>query len=222
MSKYPYKINSQWALVLIVTTLLATSTGFGQEPYPDTIVDLKALYAGEINALHSYSAYAEKARSEGLPEIAALFDALSKSESIHARNFRMLLEKMGESPLDARPTLNVHSTRENLQYAAEVELAEIDKIYPAAIERMQAEKHADAMAYTSYAWKSEKQHRELIKEIRSGTGLFFSLLKKEFEENPNNYFICQRCGSTLTEMPETTCPVCGSPASSYEQLPKKK
>jgi len=211
------------APVLIVAVLLtaALSPAFAQGPYPDTVAALKSLYGGEMHAMKSYLAFAEKARSEDLPEIAALFDAFAVSESIHARNFKLLLEEMGEGLPTAVPSLKVEDTKENLRYATEVELAEIDTIYPETIERIQAEKHARAATYATYAWRSEKQHRELIREIQSGTGVFFELLKKEFKANPRTYFVCSHCGSTLDELPPDRCPICGGPASNYRPAAEK-
>jgi rubrerythrin len=99
-----------------------------------------------------------------------------------------------------------------------VELEEIDKKYPQFIEQITPENHAEAIQYITYAWEAEKQHRDLLKRIKSGTGIFFGLLTEKIEGSPSPYFVCQRCGSTLTELPPATCPICKGPAAEYKEI----
>ena len=83
-----------------------------QTRFPATIAVLKAAYKGEIQAFHTYLAYAEKANSEKYPNIAKLFVALASSERIHARNFRTLLVDLGVDVSDTQiPQIEVSSTK---------------------------------------------------------------------------------------------------------------
>jgi rubrerythrin len=190
-----------------------------QSGYNETISVLQALYKDEIQALHNYRAFAEKAASEKYPNIASLFISLAASETVHARNFETLLSALGEE-VEKLPRLKpeVSSTQKNLDLSTALELEEIDSKYPRFIERITPENHEDAIRYIIYAWKAEKQHRELLKKIQSGTGIFFGLLTKKIEGSPSLYFVCQNCGSTLSEIPETTCPICGGPSSKYKEI----
>lgn len=203
----------------MVVFLLLTLSLHAESEYPETISVLQILYKDETQALHSYAAYAEKAKSDNYPNIAKLFVSFATSESIHARNFKEQLSALGveveKSPV---PEVKVSSTKKNLKRATETELKEIDKRYPQFIERIKAENHTAAIQYITYAWESEKQHRDLIKRIKSGTGIFFGLLTKKIEEEPAQYFVCQNCGSTLTEIPKATCPICGQLASMYMKI----
>ncbi len=61
---------------------------------------------------------------------------------------------------------------------------------------------------------------ELIREIRSGTGIFFSKLVDHFRTNPSRYYVNQICGATVTEWPETDCPICHNPVLTYRETPK--
>jgi len=70
-----------------------------QTQYPETISVLEAAYNGEIQAFHSYMAYAENANSENYTNIAKLFVALAASEAIHAHNFKTLLSELGVEKL---------------------------------------------------------------------------------------------------------------------------
>jgi len=190
-----------------------------QSKYPETISVLKAAYNGEVQAFHKYLAYAQKANSENYPSIANLFVALAKSESIHARNFKGLLTELGvELEGIERLEIKVSSTKKNLKNATEVELNEIDKKYPKFLQKIKPEKQEAAICYITYAWNSEKQHRDLIKRIQSATGIFFGMLAKKMEETLAQYFVCRNCGSTLTELPKDTCPICNESVSHYEKL----
>lgn len=187
--------------------------------YPETISVLQILYQDEIQAFNNYHAYAKKALAENYPNIAKLFISIATSESIHARNFKDLLSAWGLPAVELpEMKVEVSSTRKNLKLATAVELEEIDKKYPQFIEQITPENHAETIQYIIYAWESEKQHRELLKKIKSGTGIFFGLLTKKIEGRLSKYFVCQHCGSTLTEIPQATCPICEEPSAKYKEI----
>ena len=190
-----------------------------ESSYSETIEILQTLYEDEIQAFHNYRAYARKAESENHPNIAKIFVAFATSESIHARNFKKILSELGAEPQKLPEfRVEVSSTKKNLNRATRVELEEIDKKYPHFVETLKSENHEAAIQFATYAWESEQQHRDMIKRIESGTGIFFGLLKKEFQETLTDYFVCQNCGSTLTEIPNATCPICGGSASNYQKI----
>ena len=187
--------------------------------YPETISVLQTLYQDEVQAFKDYQAYAKKAVSEKYPNIARLFITLATSESIHARNFKKVLSDIGAEAEEV-PGFEpkVSSTRKNLKLATAVEIEEIDKKYPQFIKQIAPENHAEAIQYITYAWEAEKQHRALLKRIKSGTGIFFGLLTQKIEGSPSPYFVCQNCGSTLSEIPEAACPVCGGTSAKYKEI----
>jgi rubrerythrin len=190
-----------------------------QSGYHETIAVLKQSYEDESRVSSTYMAYAQMAKSEGYPNIAKLLVALATSESIHARNFKRVLFEMGvEVKEQPKPELKVTSTKENLKRAADAEMAEIDTKYPQFLRRIKPACHAPGIQNIIYAWESEKQHRDLIKKIQSGTGMFFEVLVKKIEESPTEYFVCQNCGSTRKELPKDTCPICGRLASGYKRI----
>jgi len=190
-----------------------------QTQYPKTISVLEAAYNGEIQAFHSYMAYAENANSENYTNIAKLFVALAASEAIHAHNFKTLLSELGVEVTGSRKIqVEASDTKENLNKATKVELQEIDTKYPQFIKKIESEKHEEAIRNITYAWESEKQHRELIRKIQSGTGMFFGILSKKIEETPMEYFVCQNCGSTLRELPQDNCPICKLSVLNYKKI----
>ena len=189
--------------------------------YNKTISILESAYRGEMQAVHTYLAYAKKADSENYKNIAYLFLAFATSESIHARNFKTLMSELGVDVKEKQDhQIEVYSTKKNLKKATEDELKEIDTQYPQFIAEIELEKCEAAIRHITYAWKAEKQHRDLIRKIRSGTGIFFGLLTKKIEETPIQYFVCQECGSTLTEFPKDNCPICKGPVANYERIRK--
>lgn len=190
-----------------------------QSEYKETISVLQSLHQDEMQAMHNYQAYAQKAVSQKYPNIAKLFMTLAASESVHARNFKACLAKLGVAAEEfPQQPVKVESTRKNLKFAITVELEEIDRKYPQVLEQIKPENHAAAIQYIRYAWESEKQHRKLLRRIQSGTGMFFGLLTKRIEGNPYQYFVCHNCGSTLSEIPASACPVCGGPSAKYEEV----
>jgi rubrerythrin len=207
------------SMVLVSLCLFLEPSLNAQPAYNETICVLQTLYKDEIQALHNYLAYAEKAAAEKYQNIAKLFRTLAASETAHARNFGALLSALGAG-VENLPQLKpeVSSTQKHLELSTALELEEIDNKYPQFIERINPENHAEAIRYIIYAWKAEKQHRELLKKIQSGTGIFFGLLTKKIEGSPSPYFVCQNCGSTLSEIPATTCPICGGPSANYIEI----
>jgi len=189
--------------------------------YPETISVLQELYGNEVRAGYRYQLYSKRAKADDLVNIAHLFKALAVSEGVHARKFKAVLESLGVKPQEVDlGNIVASNTRENLKYATEVELAEIDQEYPAYLRRITPELHRKALEHVNYAWASERQHRELIKKIQSGTGMFFSMLLKYFYENDSRYYVNNNCGATVTELPEGRCPICHFPLDTYKEVPK--
>ena len=207
------------SIILISIFIIFGMAASTQSEYKETISVLGALHQDEMQAMYNYQAYANKAVSQKYPNIGKLFMTLAASEAVHARNFKGCLVTLGiaDATIPQQP-LRIESTRKNLKYAIAVELEEIDQKYPQVLEQIKPENHTAAIQYITYAWESEKQHRELLKKIQSGTGVFFGLLIKRIEGNPYQYFVCQNCGSTLTEIPASACPVCGGPPAKYKEI----
>ena len=207
-------------LLIFLCLLLIPVFASGEDihKYPETIEVLQELYRGEVAAFNIYSAFARKALEENYGSVATLFIALRESESIHARNFNKILKDLdiivSELPYSE---VKVSGTKDNLRYALNVELSEIDKSYPEYIERIKQESNESAIKDITYAWKSEMQHRELIKKMQSAIGFFFGKIVQKLK-GTDKYFVCQRCGSTLFELPKQSCIICDSPVSMYKEI----
>jgi len=184
-------LNQKIVLPLLVLLFFIPVFCVGaQSKYPKTVDVLQERYGDEIHGVHKYLAYAQEALSEDYPNIAYLFVALAASESVHARNFKRLLcdldVEVKEIP---KPEFKVSSTKENLNHAATVEIEEIDREYPRLIEHIGPEKHEAAIRNIKYAWQAEEQHRDLLKKVLSGTGIFFGVLAKKIGKTDVQFFV---------------------------------
>jgi len=185
--------------------------------YRETILVLEELYKSEIIASKTYSGFAQKAAEEKYYSVARLFRALSESETVHARNFKNILNELGLEPKRfPEPDIKIADTKTNLKWALKVELSEIDTNYPKLINRIKPEGNERALEDITYAWESEMQHRDLIKKMKSGLWLFFGKIVDKLKE-AKEYHVCQRCGSTVFKLPEKSCIICESPISMYKQ-----
>ena len=186
--------------------------------YRETISVLQELYKAEIIASKTYSGFAQKAEEEKYYSVSRLFSALSGSETVHARNFKNILNDLGVEPKNfPNPDIKIADTKTNLKWALKVELSEIDTNYPMLIKKIKPEGNKRALEDITYAWESEMQHRDLIKKMKSALGFFFGKIVDKLKE-AKDYHVCQRCGSTVFKLPEKSCIICGSPVSMYKQI----
>ena len=187
--------------------------------YPVTIDAMKAARENETRVYYHYTEFGKRARDEGYRGIAYLFQAFAASEQVHATNFGRVLTRLGEelAPL-SKPTVSLASTRDNLLVAANGEMASIQGFYPGLLAKISGEKHADAIDAVQFAWASEKQHRDKIKQIQRWTPSLFETVARTIDEKTGRYFICQLCGSTTNMIPEGSCPICKNPTTQYRLI----
>ena len=160
--------------------------------------NLQEAFAGESQASRRYLFFAEKAESEGHPQIAGLFRAAAGSETVHARNH---LKAMG----------GIGSTRDNLKAAINGENYEFTKMYPGFIEQAKSENNKRAEITFDYANKVEKIHHQLYQKA-------LEALEAGQELKAEPYFICPVCGYTVAGEAPEQCPVCGAPRSIFERM----
>jgi rubrerythrin len=189
------------------------------EQYPHSIAALKKGIAAETAAHHRYVAFGRHAGSEGYAGLAYLYTALATSELIHAQNYTRMLATLGELIAEPRNMpVKVGTAKENLIYAAERELNSIENTYPLLLQAVEDEGHIDVIAAVRYSWSSHKQHLDIIEKIRRWSPDFFETVARKIDEKTDRYFVCQVCGSTVTEIPADTCPVCGEDQRHYRLI----
>ena len=160
--------------------------------------NLQEAFAGESQASRRYLFFAEKAESEGHPQIARLFRAAAEAETVHARNH---LKAMG----------GIGSTKDNLKAAISGENYEFTKMYPGFIEQAKSENNKKAEITFDYASKVEKIHHQLYQKVLEALEA-----GKELKAEP--YFICPVCGYTVAGEAPERCPICGAPRSKFKRV----
>jgi len=176
--------------------------------------NLLMAFAGESQARNRYTMFAEKARKEGLEQIAGIFEETANQEKEHAKRFFSFL-KGGDLEITATfPAGKVGTTLENLEASASGEEHEWQIDYPAfaAIAREEGFEGI-AKVYEAIA-VAEKQHgkryRDLWKNLSEG---------KVFAKDGTVTWRCLNCGY-LHEGPEApkACPACAQPQGVFEIL----
>ena len=84
------------------------------------------------------------------------------------------------------------STAENLQAAITGESHERDTLYPEFPALAKPEDSRPAIPTLNFALQSEKQHARLYQNASDNFG----------KNLPAEYYVCQECGKTLTDLPE--------------------
>jgi rubrerythrin len=160
--------------------------------------NLEEAFAGESQASRRYLFFAEKADSEGLPQIARLFRAASEAETVHARNHLKAMDGIG-------------ATGDNLKAAIGGESYEFTEMYPGFIEQARAENNQKAEITFNYANKVEKVHhslyRKALEQLEAG---------QQAKDEP--YYVCPVCGYTVAGEAPEKCPVCGTPRKMFKKV----
>ena len=154
--------------------------------------NLKLAFAKESKANLKYSAFANKARQDGFPNIARLFKLSSRIKRIHAQNKLNALNEIG-------------STLENIKSAFAKETNENRSMYPLMLKQAVSDNHK-AMHKFENDIKSKEAHVQLY---------FLALvsLKEGKDLKESELFLCLLCGNILFEKPEKNCSICKAPTT---------
>lgn len=154
--------------------------------------NLKDAFAGESQANRKYLAFAEKAREDGYPGIAKLFEAAAAAETIHAHKHLRTLK-------------GIRATSENLQEAIAGETHEFKTMYPKMIAEAVEEGARQAEISFTYANEVEKVHAALYEKA-----------SQQMDNFPvQDYHICAICGYTAEREAPDKCPVCGAAKKNF-------
>lgn len=187
--------------------------------YPATVAALQSARETESHVYFHYSEFGRRALQEGYRGVAYLFVAFAASEQVHATNFGKTLTRLNvELAPIPKPAIRAGTTRENLLRAANGEMSSIEEFYPKLLERLKAEAHQDAITQVRYAWASEQQHRDKIRQIQRWTGVMFETVARTIDAKTGRYFICEICGSTVNAVPAKECPICKFPPTHYRSI----
>lgn len=157
--------------------------------------NLKSAFAGESQAHMKYLNFAQKAESEGKPNVARLFRAVSLAEQYHASAHLRVLGGVG-------------NTSENLAAALAGEKFEVVEMYPGyiAIATEQGEKQAQRSM--TWALEAEKVHAGLYARARAAA-------EEGQDVTLGKVYVCGVCGWTGEGEAPDKCPLCGAPAAKF-------
>lgn len=176
---------------------------------PQTLKNLNAAFQGESNAANRYAAFAAKADSEGLAQVAKLFRAASSAEAIHRDTHKAAILDLGGTVDSFRlEAVAPGSTAENLKAAIKGEGYERDTMYPEFLAVAKADDAKAAIRTLQFAAAAEKEHALLYQAALDQLG----------KNPPEDYFVCQVCGMTLTELPAKKCPSCRKGLDEYKKV----
>jgi len=155
-----------------------------------SLENLKTAFDIESTAAAKYAKFSQSALEEGFDTIAKLFEAVSKSESIHALNHGKALEKLGGTIIVSVPgSFEVKTTAENIQSAIYSETYELQTMYPAFIRNSENEKAPDAAKSFTLAWNTEKKHLAFYQVAAA------AILKGNETGLPFTWYVCPICGN---------------------------
>ncbi len=196
-------------MTLLVSTFISISA---KDKYSTTTKDLKDAYIGESTASAKYTAFSEKALKEGHDQIALLFKAAAKAESIHAGNHKSVLQQMGEEIPALDLKFDVKTTAENLQNAIEGETYEVTTMYPDFLKAASQENATLAMISFNYAYQVEKKHKALYEKALK------ALNDKTDKSLPELYMICTTCGNTYEGEAPARCGISMTPKERFVRI----
>jgi rubrerythrin len=164
------------------------------EPELEQLV--RSAFAGEAKAAARNSAFARRARAEGLPPVAALFKAVAEAERVHAAELLPYLEGA------------VGSSEENLRAAFEHEIAAKGQHYPPIIAAAIKAGRPDLEWALVRARDVEARHAELYKRALSALAA----------EREVAYHVCEVCGYVFDGALPEQCPVCRSGQDKFKKI----
>jgi rubrerythrin len=173
----------------------------------ETEKNLLKAFAGESQARNRYGYFAAQAKSEGLIQIAAIFDLTADQERLHAKRYFGFLEG-GDLEITATyPAGKIGTAAENLKAAAAGERLEWESLYPSFADVAEKEGFPGAASAFRSVSRAEKHHEEryltLLKNLENNT---------LFEKPEEIAWNCSKCGYLHKgTTPPNKCPACQHP-----------
>ncbi|MCX6935756.1 MAG: rubrerythrin family protein [Verrucomicrobia bacterium] len=196
-------------IILFLLAIAAIPAFAASSASPQTIKNLNTAFQGESNASERYAAFAKKADSDGLPQVAKLFRAASAAEAIHRDNHKDAIIKLGgEVESFKLDEVKPSTTAENIKAAIKGESYERDTMYPEFLAVAKADGAKAAIRTFQLALAVEKQHALLYQNALDNLG----------KNAPGDYYVCQVCGATLSELPAKNCPVCRNGRDEFKKI----
>ncbi|MGB2867293.1 MAG: ferritin family protein [Bacteroidota bacterium] len=174
-----------------------------------TIENLQTAYGIALKRATWYRQYAEKARKDRRSNAAFLFQAVSRSEEIHATNHAALLRMQGVEPAPVQiDSVALGSVTQSLKMALSSESLEFESLYPNLIRSAEVEKFDSAAHQFKMIGDSDARHSQLFKEAADRDGNI----------GRATYYICPQCGYIITSAKTDECPTCKVKKDRFEKI----
>ena len=160
--------------------------------------NLKAAFAGESQANRKYLAFAKKADSEGLPQVAKLFRAAAEAETIHAHAHLRVLG-------------GINGTAKNLEEAIDGEGHEFKEMYPVFVKMAVEEENKPAEISFQNAMAVEEIHHGLYTKA-------LDAVKDGGDLPETQIYVCPVCGNTVEGSVPEKCPICNVPGEKFSEI----
>ena len=173
------------------------------------IENLQHAFNGESNASAKYAVYAAKAKADGYVAVAALFNAASAAEKLHAERHAAVLKREG---VEAKAEIGEYAGKdiaEMLKDAIAGETEEFTEMYPGFIQTAEAVGFTQAVRSFKGAMEAEKVHAQLYTE---------ALNDLENWKAEKAFFVCPVCGWTEVGEASESCPICGAPGAKFGEF----
>jgi rubrerythrin len=195
--------------IILIGAALAAVMTVRAEVSEQTIKNLNSAFQGESNATHRYVLFAEQADAKGYGQVARLFRAAARAESVHRENHKEAILALGGKVSDFKlDETKPGTTAGNLQAAIKGESYERDTMYPESLAQARRDDAKPAVRTLLYAEKAETEHARLYQEALDNLG----------HNAATPIYVCKVCGYTTTKLPEKNCPSCREPVSNYVSI----
>ena len=171
-------------------------------------------FAGESQARNRYTYFSSQARTEGLVQMALIFEETANQEREHAKRFFKFLEGGEAEVAGMFPAGKVGTTLENLKAAAAGEHHEWGVLYPDFAKVADEEGFPEVAKAFRAILVAEKQHEkrynDLAANIEAG---------RVFKRNGKVTWRCLNCGYLHEgDAAPSVCPACAHPQAYFELL----
>lgn len=201
---------------LLLIAVLALGILNSCQKRPDkTITNLQSAVVDETTASIKYMAYATKANEEGYATLGKLFEAISRSERVHAERFKEYLSKLDANMDGFTPVCDLKSTEMNLESALRMERRDKDTLYPRYLAQAHLERQEIIGETLKWSLEAEKKHEALLTKA-------YKLLKEQpdsLSSLPIDFLICPICGISFHATEGIVkCTNCGTSSILFIQL----
>lgn len=174
-----------------------------------TLENLQTAYNKESNFVRMYTLFSAQAKKEKNPAMVALYEAIAKSEEIHANDHVALLKAQGiEMKPPSYDSVRVGTLMQTLKMALSSEDIEVGSMYPNIIRTADLEKFKEAQTQFENCRDADARQEELLKAAEDRAG---KLAK-------TTYFICTTCGYILDSPKADVCPICNTAKDKFEKM----